>query len=99
MNLIENALDALAETSAERRLEVAVTRRDGRGVLHVRDTGPGIPPDALARVFEPFFSKKANGTGLGLAIARRTVEAFGGRIVAESDRSGASFRVDLPVAS
>ena len=99
VNLIENALDALAETSAERRLEVAVTRRDGRGVLHVRDTGPGIPPDALARVFEPFFSKKANGTGLGLAIARRTVEAFGGRIVAESDRSGASFRVDLPVAS
>ena len=66
-----------------RRLAIALTTTNGTATLHVSDTGPGIPEDARARLFEPFFSSSPSGTGLGLAIARRTVEAHGGRITAE----------------
>jgi two-component system sensor histidine kinase HydH len=96
VNLVENALDALGDV-AERRLAVSVARTNGAATLRVTDTGPGIPHEALARVFEPFFSTKATGTGLGLAIVRRIIDAHGGRISAESaPRRGATFRIDFP---
>ena len=99
-NLVDNALDAFAATGAGgRRLAIALTTTNGTATLHVSDTGPGIPVDARARLFEPFFSLKPSGTGLGLAIARRTVEAHGGRITAEpASPHGTTFRLDLPIA-
>jgi signal transduction histidine kinase len=98
VNLVENALDALADADGPRRLAVAVGSVNGSAVVRVSDSGPGVPADALARLFEPFFSLKATGTGLGLAIVRRTVEAHGGQIRARSSPgAGATFEVTLPL--
>jgi signal transduction histidine kinase len=98
VNLVENALDALADADGPRRLAVAVGSVNGSAVVRVSDSGPGVPADALARLFEPFFSLKPTGTGLGLAIVRRTVEAHGGEIRARSSPgAGATFEVTLPL--
>jgi PAS domain S-box-containing protein len=67
-------------------------------VVEVRDTGPGMGPDDLERIFSPFFTTKPQGTGLGLAIVRKVVDAHEGRIDALSAPGrGATFRVTLPV--
>jgi signal transduction histidine kinase len=98
VNLIENALDALAENDGK-QLTVAVSSSNGTAAIAVADSGPGVPPDALPHLFEPFFSLKAHGTGLGLAIARRTIEAHGGSIHAEgAPGRGMTFRLTVPVA-
>ena len=99
LNLIENAADALGEVTSARSLRLAVTGTNGTATISVTDNGPGVPPDVLAQLFEPFFSLKENGTGLGLAIARRTVQAHGGGIEAEgAPGAGLTIRVTLPVA-
>jgi signal transduction histidine kinase len=99
INLVENAIDALAEKDADRHLVVEVDEIDGCAVLRVRDDGPGVPADALTRLFEPFFSLKPTGTGLGLAIAHRTITAHGGRIEARSTPGGGmTVHIALPLA-
>ncbi len=98
VNLVENALDALGEANGDRRLHVAVDRVDGHARLRVRDTGPGVPADALPHLFEPFYSRKATGTGLGLAIVKRTIDAHGGQIAATSAGEGTTFAIALPLA-
>ncbi len=67
-------------------------------VIEVRDSGPGISPDDLERIFSPFFTTKPQGTGLGLAIVRKVVDAHDGRIdAASAPERGATFRITLPV--
>jgi signal transduction histidine kinase len=97
--LIENAIDALGAVPAfRRRLTVTAARRNGSATIRVHDTGPGVDPDALANLFEPFFSGKPNGTGLGLAIAKRTIDAHGGRITASSaPGEGLTIYIELPL--
>jgi len=69
----------------------------GSLAITVKDTGPGIAPEDLPRLFEPFFSTKHGGMGMGLAICRTTVEAHGGQLSADSaPGSGAIFRLTLP---
>jgi signal transduction histidine kinase len=98
LNLIENALDALREHPGARRLALVTENVNGRATLRVSDTGPGIAPEDLPRLFEPFFSRKEHGTGLGLAIVKRTIDAHGGRIEAASEPgTGTTFRIELPV--
>jgi signal transduction histidine kinase len=98
VNLIENAIDALAASDEDRRLGVTVGRVNGNATLDVTDSGPGIPPDVLPHIFEPFFSRKPTGTGLGLAIVKRTVEAHGGRIaIGSSASAGTRVQVELPL--
>lgn len=109
--VVENLLDnAVSFTPAAGRVEVSLERRDGRAVIAVSDTGPGIPDAHLPRLFDRFFSYRpdeagsrdhlSNGhSGLGLAIARAVVERYGGEIRAENRvEGGARFEVWLPVA-
>ena len=100
VNLVENALEALREADDPRHLVVVVSGENGVARLRVGDTGPGVPAEALPRLFEPFFSLKPTGTGLGLAIAKRTIDAHGGWITATgSSGGGLRVEVELPLAS
>jgi signal transduction histidine kinase len=99
-NLVRNAV---AHTGPGDRVAVVARASDGRLEIAVSDTGPGIPPDQLEHIFERFQrldagrSRDRGGTGLGLPIARAIVEAYGGRIHAESaPGGGATFRLELP---
>ena len=98
INLCANALDAM-QGSAEKRLEIRLWRADGRAFLRVSDTGGGIPPELLERLFEPFFSTKppGQGLGLGLAISADIVREFGGTLRASNTAEGAAFELDLTV--
>jgi two-component system sensor histidine kinase HydH len=94
LNLVLNAIEAMPTGG---RLTLGAAASSAALTLRVTDTGSGIPPELLPRVFEPYVTTKTRGLGLGLAIARRIVEAHGGRIEAESQvGQGTSFRVTLP---
>jgi C4-dicarboxylate-specific signal transduction histidine kinase len=97
LNLVMNACDAMAGQPA-RRLRIGTRRvASGRVEFSVADCGPGIPPDDLGRIFEPFVSTKAQGLGLGLAICRSIVEAHGGRLWAGHNADGgATLHGELP---
>jgi len=99
LNLILNGLDAMLQTSAVERILVLQTVADGAGGVRVivRDTGSGIDPASLDRVFEAFHTTKPAGLGMGLAISRSIVEAHGGRLQAENNPGrGATFTFVLP---
>jgi two-component system nitrogen regulation sensor histidine kinase NtrY len=83
VNLVENALQAVGEEGAV-RLRV-LEDGDGRAVVEVEDTGPGLDPETKSRIFEPFFSTKASGSGLGLALVKKTAEDHGGGVRLESE--------------
>jgi PAS domain S-box-containing protein len=99
LNIVMNAEQAIAATGYRGRIEVATRAEGDRIVATVRDTGEGIPPDALSRIFEPFYTTKdvGKGTGLGLAIAYGIVQEHGGHIAAANHpEGGAIFTVELP---
>jgi signal transduction histidine kinase len=74
--------------------------RDGRAVLKVRDTGTGIPPEQLARIFDLYFTTKAGGSGIGLSMVFRTVQLHNGDIDVESTPgTGTTFTIALPRAA
>lgn len=82
-NLLENALHAVAGRP-DGKIAVAVEAGDERITFTVTDNGRGMPPEVVARLFEPFFTTRADGTGLGLAIARGVARAHGGGIEVDS---------------
>lgn len=95
-NLLENALDAV---DAGGRVTLAAVRAGMQMVLTVRDNGRGMAPDVVERLFEPFFTTRAEGTGLGLAIARGVARAHGGGIdVRSAPGAGTEFILNLPLA-
>ena len=100
MNLIGNAQQAL-EGCATRRIELRAAADHDAVTLSVRDTGPGIAPEHLDQVFDPFFSTKevGQGLGLGLSISYRIIDGFGGSVrAANHPDGGALFTVRLPRA-
>ena len=97
-NLIENALRAT--TAGGGRVTVRLERHDGFARIAVLDSGPGVPPDLLPRIFDPYFSTHDTGTGLGLPIARRIAEEHGGAITARNrPEGGLEVAVTLPAAN
>jgi signal transduction histidine kinase len=70
---------------------------EGEIVVEIGDSGCGIPPDLVEKVFEPYFTTKEDGTGLGLSFSKRIVESLNGKIYMEaSDMGGAAFVIVLP---
>jgi signal transduction histidine kinase len=90
LNLIRNSIEALRQVAPDRRrIDVtAMPGHNGSVTVSVSDTGPGCPPESLAKMFEAFFTTKKSGIGMGLSISRSIVEAHGGRIWAENRPSG-----------
>jgi len=85
INLFKNGLEALENHGGERMLRIDVTRDGSDVLLAITDSGPGIHPDALGRIFDPFYTTKGpRGTGLGMSITRSLIEANGGAIRVDS---------------
>jgi signal transduction histidine kinase len=99
LNLLTNARQALPKGGT---ITATVNRRGNRVVATVSDNGPGIPPQILPRIFEPFYTRKAEqgGTGLGLSLSREIARRHGGDITARSEPGhGATFVLELPADS
>jgi len=100
MNLVMNAFEALGEAKGPLRTVTIRARAagDGAGVdMSVRDSGPGLDDEVLARAFDPFYTTKPTGLGMGLAICRSIVELHGGRLLARNNtEGGATFEFHLP---
>lgn len=94
INVLANAQEASGPAGT---VTLTTAPLDGGARIAIRDDGPGIAPDALPRVFDPYFTTKRTGTGIGLAIARNIVEGLGGRITAESEPgAGTCITIALP---
>jgi len=95
LNLMVNGLQAMPHGGT---LTLEAKTLNGNVVISVTDTGTGIAPENLPRIFEPYFTTKAKGTGLGLAISRRIIEAHGGTITAANvPGGGGRFEISLPL--
>jgi C4-dicarboxylate-specific signal transduction histidine kinase len=101
INLIVNAADAMGDIAEPERVLTVGTVGHGDTVdLWVADRGPGFPPDAIERMFEPFWSTKVDGMGIGLAVCRSIAVAHRGTLVAtNAPAGGAEFRVVLPASA
>jgi signal transduction histidine kinase len=99
LNLIINAVEAVSSLNeGPRELLIRTEKADSGGVLiAVQDSGPGLAPAALARLFDSFYTTKPGGLGLGLSICRSIIEAHGGRLWASATvPRGAVFQFTLP---
>jgi PAS domain S-box-containing protein len=101
LNLVQNAIDAMRDRTDERRfLRVRSHSTGAYATVSVRDTGGGLPPRNVERIFDPFFSTKPDGNGIGLAISRSIVKAHDGALWATANaRCGATFRFKIPAIS
>ena len=94
INLIQNAVQAMPDGGT---LTIRTGVQNGHAIVTVADTGCGMEPDVRTRIFNPFFTTRAEGTGLGLAIAHKVVRAHGGEIrVRTHPGSGTAFEVVIP---
>jgi PAS domain S-box-containing protein len=98
VNLLLNAYQAMPR-GGRLQVHAATARLDEEPCteIAIRDSGGGIPSDAISRIFQPFFTTKATGTGLGLAVVRRIVEGHGGAVAVGRPPSGAEFLIRLPL--
>jgi signal transduction histidine kinase len=99
LNLIVNAIQSMSGVEdGNRELHVSTVSIEPEGMcVAVRDTGPGLSPQSLSRLFEPFYTTKPEGMGLGLSICRSIIEAHGGRLWAiPCEPQGALFQFTIP---
>lgn len=94
LNLVTNAVQAMDDVGGE--IEISAKGDGDYVVVVVKDTGPGIEAENLPKVFDPFFTKRAEGTGLGLTIVHRIIDEHDGHIEVESSPAGTTFTVTLP---
>jgi signal transduction histidine kinase len=100
LNLIVNAIQAMSGSAGDmRNLNISTANTASEGVfVAVRDSGPGLTPDNVERLFEPFYTTKPGGMGMGLSISRSIIEAHGGRLTAMANTPrGAIFQFTLPL--
>jgi signal transduction histidine kinase len=96
LNLLINGLQAMGDAGGELILALSVQGRNA--VIDVIDTGPGIAPDQVARIFQAYYTTKRGGTGIGLAMARRIADEHGGEIGVRSEvGKGSDFWIALPM--
>ncbi|QND13155.1 sensor histidine kinase [Rhizobium leguminosarum bv. trifolii] len=95
INLLQNALEAVAPKAGEGRVEIRTSTDAGMVTVTVADNGPGIPPDIRKGLFTPFNTSKESGLGLGLVISKDIVGDYGGRMEVASDSDGTRFIVQL----
>jgi signal transduction histidine kinase len=101
LNLTLNAVEAMGSVEkGVRELAISTEQKEAGGVLvAVRDSGPGIDPEHLDRVFDAFYTTKFSGVGMGLSICRSIIDAHGGRLWADAnEHRGAVFQFTLPSA-
>jgi len=99
LNLVMNAVEAMSSVGeGARELLISSEQSQGDGVLvAVRDSGPGVDPEHLNRIFEAFYTTKARGIGMGLSICRAIIDAHGGRLWADANEPrGSLFQFTLP---
>jgi signal transduction histidine kinase len=99
VNILTNARHAVAASDGKARgIELRTMRSaDGYATILLQDQGPGIRPEDMTRVFDPYFTTKRTGSGLGLAIAKNIIEGMGGSIVLRSQPGqGTEIRIDVP---
>jgi len=98
-NLVGNARDALVNHTGDRIVFVMSEIAEGSFRVRIADTGPGIPPELVDSLFEPFATGKSKGTGLGLVTVRNLVKAHGGQVEVEpkAEEGGAAFTVRIPI--
>jgi signal transduction histidine kinase len=97
MNLMLNGIDAMKEMNGGSELAIKSETDDGQLLISVSDTGLGLPPGQVDRIFRAFFTTKDNGTGMGLPISRSIIESHGGRLwAADASGRGATFQFTLP---
>ena len=100
-NLLMNALQAMDGVEPAQRELTVTARNDGEHAeLAIADRGPGIPAEAMPRLFEPFFSTREGGLGLGLSLCETLAQGMGGSLTADNrPDGGAVFRLRLPLRS
>jgi signal transduction histidine kinase len=101
LNLVINAVEAMSGTSdGPRELQISTRRIDSSDLLvAVRDSGPGLAPATLERLFDAFYTTKTTGLGLGLSICRSIIESHGGRLWASANQPhGAIFQYTVPAS-
>lgn len=96
LNAFRNAIEALKQV-VQREIHISYERIDGRAILRIQDTGPGLTPDVLAQVATPFFTTKSTGLGMGFPISRSIATQHGGNLsIANAEGGGALVELNLP---
>ena len=97
LNLITNAIEAMKNIDQDKKIEITSSVKNGRIVVTVSDSGPGVPFNRKEKIFDPFYSTKNGGTGIGLSIVRRIVTDHGGSLdVFPGKWGGAEFMIEIP---
>lgn len=109
-NILSNAIK-FTTTSGKKMITINIEKRDGEAIVNIKDTGPGINPEVLPKLFSKFVTNSPGGTGIGLFISKNIIEAHGGKIWADNytkeknsngksngNEKGAIFSFSLPLA-
>ncbi len=96
LNVLVNAKDVLKSRQRDGKVIISMEKKDGTGIVHIRDNGGGIPEDVLPKVFDPYFTTKDGGSGIGLYMSRMIMGHMNGEISAHNLEGGAEFIIAVP---
>jgi signal transduction histidine kinase len=104
LNIMRNSAEAITDDQNDRRVIIETTTEQADAetwaVISIRDTGPGIAPSDIEKIFIPFFTTKSHGHGIGLALAHRVITEHGGTLsAANQSKGGAELRVRVPASA